>query len=217
MLPFMLSQAKHGHIMRKKMEIVKPYLKETQEKVKHARTQEERVTANQELMKKYKEYDMHPAKTMLGCLPLLIQMPILFGLYVTLKWPSSGGITEHPFFLWFNLLHPNIWITVIAGILYIIQPLVNLGNLPNEQRSMGYMMAIISPVFIVYISITSAAALGLYWAVNAAFLIVQMFFSNRYYDYVSDMEAAKLKNKLKLDNNSKKVNKTSKVIKKKKR
>ncbi|WP_228521057.1 hypothetical protein [Staphylococcus chromogenes] len=117
----------------------------------------------------------------------------------------------------FNLLHPNIWITVIAGILYIIQPLVNLGNLPNEQRSMGYMMAIISPVFIVYISITSAAALGLYWAVNAAFLIVQMFFSNRYYDYVSDMEAAKLKNKLKLDNNSKKVNKTSKVIKKKKR
>ena len=74
------------------------------------------------MMNKYKEYNMNPMKTMLGCLPLLVQMPILFGLYVSLKWPSSGGLTEHADFLWFDLTQPDIWMTIVAGILYIIQP-----------------------------------------------------------------------------------------------
>jgi YidC/Oxa1 family membrane protein insertase len=157
--------------MRKKMSIVKPEMTKIQEKIKSANTQEEKMAANQEMMEKYKAYGMNPMKTMLGCLPLLVQMPVLYGLYVSLKWPSSGGLTDHAHFLWFNLTQPDIWVTVIAGILYIIQPLINLENMPKEQRSMGYMMTIISPIFIIYISITSASALGLYWTINAAFLI----------------------------------------------
>ncbi|MFH4923938.1 membrane protein insertase YidC [Staphylococcus cohnii] len=196
MLPFMLAQSKNGHLMRKKMEIVKPELTKIQEKIKAANTQEEKMAANQEMINKYKEYNMNPIKTMLGCLPLLIQMPILFGLYVSLKWPSSGGLTEHTAFLWFNLTQPDIWISIIAGILYIIQPLINMENMPKEQRSMGYIMAIISPIFIIYISITSASALGLYWTINAAFLIIQMFFSNRYYSRLATKEANQLKRKV---------------------
>ena len=130
--------------MRKKMEIIKPEMAKIQEKIKNANTQEEKIAANQEMMNKYKEYNMNPMKTMLGCLPLLVQMPILFGLYVSLKWPSSGGLTEHADFLWFDLTQPDIWMTIVAGILYIIQPLINMGNMPIEQRSMGYIMAIIS-------------------------------------------------------------------------
>ncbi len=208
MLPFMLSQSKNGHLMRKKMEIVKPEMNKIQEKVKHAHTQEEKMAANQEMMEKYKEYGMNPMKTMLGCLPLLVQMPILFGLYSSLKWPSNGGITDHPDFLWFNLLHPDIWITIIAGIFYIIQPLINLENMPKEQRSMGYMMAVISPIFIIYISLTSASALGLYWAINAAFLIVQMYFANKYYSKIATKEAEELK--IKIDNKNKAKSKAGK-------
>lgn len=120
MLPFMLAQSKNGHFMRKKMEIVKPEINEMQKKVKNASTQEDKIAANQAMMDKYKEYGMNPMKTMLGCLPLLVQMPVLFGLYVALKWPTSGGLTEHANFLWFNLTQPDIWITVIAGVLYIV-------------------------------------------------------------------------------------------------
>ena len=196
MLPFMLAQSKNGHLMRKKMEIVKPELTKIQERIKKANTQEEKITANQEMMNKYREYNMNPMKTMLGCLPLLIQMPILFGLYVSLKWPSSGGLTEHTDFLWFNLAQPDIWITIIAGILYIIQPLINMENMPKEQHFISYIMAIISPIFIIYISITSASALGLYWTINAAFLIIQMFFSNKYYAKLAIKEADQLKKKL---------------------
>lgn len=193
MLPFMLSQTKNGQIMRKVMDIAKPEMKEVQEKVKRARTQEEKMEAQQELMAIYKKYDMNPMKSMLGCLPILIQMPVLFGLYVSLKWPSHGGITDHPHFLWFKLTEPDVWITIIAGALYFLQSLVSIENMPKEQRQMGYMMMIISPIFIIYISFTSAAALGLYWSVSAIFMIVQMFFANRYYSKVADEEVARIK------------------------
>lgn len=198
MLPFMLAQSKNGHFMRKKMEIVKPEINEMQKKVKNASTQEDKIAANQAMMDKYKEYGMNPMKTMLGCLPLLVQMPVLFGLYVALKWPTSGGLTEHANFLWFNLTQPDIWITIIAGVLYIVQPLINLENMPQEQRFMGYMMAIISPIFIIYISLASASALGLYWTVNSLFLIFQMYFSNKYYSKIAMKEASLLKQNIKI-------------------
>lgn len=214
MAPFMLSQSKNGQLMRKKMEVIKPDLDKVQEKVKRARTQEDKMKANQEMMEKYKEYDMNPLKSMLGCLPLLVQMPILFGLYVSLKWPSNGGINEFPEFLWFNLTKPDIWITIIAGLLYVVQSLVSLSSMPKEQKSMGYMMVIISPIFIVYISITSASALGLYWSINALFLIIQMYLANKYYSKYADIEAEKLRMKIQ-NKNPEKTRKNSTTIKKK--
>ena len=72
------------------------------------------MAANQEMMEVYKKYDINPMKSALGCLPVLIQMPIVMGLYFVLRYRIGGGITEHPHFLWFNLVHPDIWITIIA-------------------------------------------------------------------------------------------------------
>ncbi|PTI20180.1 membrane protein insertase YidC [Staphylococcus warneri] len=186
MLPFMLSQTKNGQFMRKLMKIAKPELDPIQEKVRRARTQEEKMDANKEMMDVYKKYHINPMKSMLGCLPMLIQMPILFGLYASLKWPVHNHLSQYPHFLWFDLSNPDIYITLIAGILYFIQSLVSLGNMPQEQRQMGYMMMVISPIFIIYISFTSASALGLYWSINALFLIIQMYFSNQYYSKIAD-------------------------------
>ena len=53
--------------------------------------------------------------------------------------------------------------------------------MPQEQRQMGYMMMIVSPIMIIWISLSSASALGLYWSVSAAFLVVQTHFANMYY------------------------------------
>ena len=57
------------------------------------------------MMEVYKKYDINPMKSALGCLPVLIQMPIVMGLYFVLRYRIGGGITEHPHFLWFNLVH----------------------------------------------------------------------------------------------------------------
>lgn len=212
MLPFMLMQTKNGQLMRKTMEIAKPEINEIQEKVKRSRTQEEKMNANQEMMKVYSKYDINPMKSMLGCLPILIQMPVLFGLYVSLKWPTSGGLTNHPNFLWFDLTSPDIWITIIAGILYFLQSAVNLGNLPKEQRQIGYMMMVMSPIFIIYISFTSASALGLYWSISAIYLIIQMYFSNKYYAKLAEEKKQKLMGSMK---ESEKKKKNTQVVSKK--
>lgn len=50
----------------------------------------------------------------MGCLPIVIQMPIVMGLFYVLKYPTEGGITEYPNFLWFNLTEPDLIITIIA-------------------------------------------------------------------------------------------------------
>ena len=189
-LPFMLSNYKNSHLMREKMIIAKPDMDAVKEKVKRARTQEDKMAANQEMMEVYKKYDMNPMQSMLGCLPMLIQMPVIMGLFFVLKYPSPGGIVEHPDFLWFNLAKPDIWITIIAGVLYFLQAYVSTFSMPPEQKQMSYMMMIISPIMIIWVSLSSAAALGLYWSVSAAFLIVQTYVANQYYSKKAKEEVA---------------------------
>ena len=201
LLPFMLSNYRNSHMMREKMKVTKPDIDAVQEKVKRSRTQEEKMAANQEMMEVYKKYDMNPMKSMLGCLPVLIQMPVIMGLYFVLKFPSHGGFTEHPNFLWFDLSKPDIWITIIAGVLYFLQAYVSSLSMPNEQRQMGYMMMVISPIMIVWISLSSASALGLYWSVSAAFLIVQTHFANIYYSRVAKREVAPMLEAMNKDKN----------------
>ncbi|SUM34790.1 lipoprotein precursor [Staphylococcus gallinarum] len=78
-----------------------------------------------------------------------------------------------PHFLWFNLTEPNLWISLIAAIVYFFQPLVNSRHYPKDQRTSYYVFnGIYHLFFITYISLHSAAALGLYWTVGGLFLII---------------------------------------------
>ena len=216
LMPFMLSNYKNSHMMREKMKVAKPDIDAIQEKVKRARTQEEKIAANQEMMEVYKKYDMNPMKNMLGCLPIIIQMPIIMGLFFVLKYPSSGGFTEHPNFLWFDLSKPDIWITIIAGVLYFLQAYVSSMSMPQEQRQMGYIMMIISPIMIVWLSLSSASALGLYWSVSAAFLVVQTYIANTYYSRLAKKEVAPMIEAVEAKRNNKgKKGKNTQVVSKK--
>ncbi|UEX90704.1 membrane protein insertase YidC [Staphylococcus ratti] len=218
LLPFMLSNYKNMHMMREKMKIAKPEITEAQEKVKRARTQEDKMAANQEMMNVYKKYDMNPVASMLGCLPLILQMPIIMALFFVLKYPSGGGITKFSDFLWFQLDKPDIWITIIAGILYFIQAYVSSMHMPQEQRQMAVMMMIISPIMIVWISFSSAAALGLYWSVSAAFLVVQTYVANIIYGKKAKAEVEPMIRKFEEEKKSNaKSGKNTKVVSKKKK
>ena len=110
------------------------------------------------------------------------------GLYFVLKDQLVDGLFKYPHFLWFDLGRPDIWITIIAGVLYFIQAYVSSKTMPDEQRQMGYMMMVISPIMIIWISLSSASALGLYWSVSAAFLVVQTHFANIYYEKVAKVQ-----------------------------
>lgn len=77
LLPLGLKQQK----AMTKMQKIQPKLKEIQEKYKF-----DQNMASQESMKLYKEYGVNPAG---GCLPLLIQFPILIGLYQVIYRPLT--------------------------------------------------------------------------------------------------------------------------------
>lgn len=76
-LPLGLKQQKSMTVMQK----IQPKLEEIKEKYKNDQNRQ-----SQETMKLYKEYGASP---MGGCLPLLIQLPILFGLYRVLYRPLT--------------------------------------------------------------------------------------------------------------------------------
>ncbi|MBQ1941390.1 MAG: YidC/Oxa1 family membrane protein insertase [Selenomonadaceae bacterium] len=76
-LPLTLKQQKS----MTKMQRIQPKLKELQEKYKY-----DKERASQETMKLYKEYGVNP---MGGCLPLLIQFPILIAMYRVIQQPAE--------------------------------------------------------------------------------------------------------------------------------
>ncbi len=75
LLPLTFKQLKS----QKDMQAVQPKIQELQKKYKN-----DKETLNVKTMELYKEHKINP---MAGCLPLLVQMPILFGLFRALREP----------------------------------------------------------------------------------------------------------------------------------
>lgn len=186
--PFMMNTYKNQMMMREKMKIVKPEMEAIQKKVKVATTQEEKMEAQQEMMGLYKKHGINPLN--MGCLPILLQMPVIMALFFALKYPSQGGIMEYPDFLWMNLTESNIIMTIIAGLVYLVQAYVSMQFVSEEQRKQMKLFMYISPLMIVWISFISPAALPLYWAVGGLFLIFQTWAGNTFWKKKVNAEMA---------------------------
>ena len=186
--PFMMKTYKNQMLMREKMKIVKPEMEDIQRHMKVATTQEEKMAVQQEMMALYKKHDINPLNV--GCLPILIQMPIVMALFFALKYPSEGGITKYPEFLWMDLTERSIIMIAIAVLVYAVQAYVSMMFLPEEQQKQMRLFMFISPLMILWISVISPSALPLYWAVGGAFLILQTIIGNLYYRKKVDEEMA---------------------------
>lgn len=119
------------------MKELQPKIEPIQQKMKAAATQQLKNEAYQELQQLYQQHQLNPLTTMFGCLPMLIQIPILLGLYATLKWPTSGGILSHPTFMWFHLTSPDSMMAMIAGFMYFVQSWLSARQMPKEQKNDG--------------------------------------------------------------------------------
>ncbi|OLS34378.1 membrane protein insertase YidC [Bacillus sp. MRMR6] len=176
LLPLMLKQYKNQMDMKEKMDVLKPELEEIQNKLKTETVTKKKQELQQEMMGLYKKHGVNPLN--MGCLPILIQMPILTGFYYAIR--GSEEIATHQF-LWFNLGHPDIVITIIAGLVYYIQFKVSQTSMPLQQQQQMKFMGLLSPLMIVMFSMSAPAALPLYWSVGGAFLILQTLISRRLY------------------------------------
>ena len=68
----------------------------------------------------------------IGCLPLLIQMPIFSALYFTARY--TQGIQNSEFF-GISLGQPSFLFVAIAGISYLIQGYISTIGIPEEQKN----------------------------------------------------------------------------------
>lgn len=172
LLPLSLSQLKS----MKGMQDVQPKVKEVQEKYKNNPEKQ-----NAEIMKLYKEYKVNP---MAGCLPLLIQFPILIGLFNVLRYPVKYGVFVNEAalkmadigFLWMpNLTERDIILAVLSGVTtYLTTAMTTTKDAQQQptQKMMLYMM----PVMMFWWGLSFPAGLTLYWTVSNIFQLAQQYF-----------------------------------------
>ncbi|WAW14914.1 YidC/Oxa1 family membrane protein insertase [Peptostreptococcus equinus] len=156
------------------MSEISPKIKEIQAKYKNKPEKQ-----NEEIQKIYKESGVNP---MAGCLPLLVQMPILFALFYVFREPLKHGVfdTKQAFdlangsFLWFHsLVKPDIPLAILSGISGFFMQLVMTpkDQMQGPMKSMLYIM----PAMSLFWGLTFPAALTLYWTISNLFSIVQFY------------------------------------------
>ncbi|WP_245830927.1 membrane protein insertase YidC [Sediminibacillus massiliensis] len=179
LMPFMLKQYKNQKHMKEKMAVIKPEMDRIQQELKKSEKREDQAELQKEMMELYRKHGVNPLS--MGCLPMLIQMPVLMGFYYAIK--SSTEIATHTF-LWFNLGEPNIPLALIAGAIYFLQFKVQQKSMPVDQQQGNQMiklMGLISPAMILIVSLNLPAALPLYWSVGGLFVIMQTLFAHNVY------------------------------------
>jgi len=169
---------------QKTMSELQPKLKEIQNKYKDDKEKQTR-----EMMDLYKREKFNPLG---GCLPLLLQLPLLIGLYrVFWKGLSDGAMEKlysfvpnpgaiNPMFLGLiNLSEPNFILAIIAGIAQFFQTKMMMGQNKKDDNKgqfanmMQKQMLYFFPIITVVILLRMPAAIGLYWIVTALFSIWQ--------------------------------------------
>lgn len=146
LFPFRLKQM----ISMKKMQVVQPKVKAIQEKYRrYKKTDPKRAEMNQEIMALYKEHNVNPLG---GCLPLVLQFPLLFAFYALLQY--SIELRQAPFIGWIHDLSvkdPYYVLPIVMGITMLIsQKMTPMtpGTDPTQTKMMMMMPAVFTLMFL---------------------------------------------------------------------
>lgn len=154
----------------KAMQELQPALKKLQKDYKN-----NPQLLQQKMAELYKEAGVNP---LAGCLPLLIQMPILMGVYYCLYGYSYSG---DPTFLWLTSLSdtdPMYVLPILSALTTYIQQkqtMANNGQDNQQMKIMSYMM----PLFIGWISLNFPSGLVVYWVTMNLCQIAQQWYMFR--------------------------------------
>ncbi|MDD6597190.1 YidC/Oxa1 family membrane protein insertase [Anaerovibrio sp.] len=154
----------------KAMQDLQPALKKLQKDYKN-----NPQLLQQKMAELYKEAGVNP---LAGCLPLLIQMPILMGVYYCLYGYSYSG---DPTFLWLTSLSdtdPLYVLPILSALTTYIQQkqtMANNGQDNQQMKIMSYMM----PLFIGWISLNFPSGLVVYWVTMNLCQIAQQWYMFR--------------------------------------
>lgn len=152
----------------KAMSRIQPKMKELQ-----ARYKDDKVTLNQKLSELYKKEGINP---LAGCLPLIVQMPIMIGIFYGIRDFQYAGPSS---FLWMSSIadpDPLYILPILSALTTFIQ---SKQTMPPSDNPQGKIMLYFMPLFIGYISLKFPAGLVLYWVVMNIMQIGQQFLLDR--------------------------------------
>jgi YidC/Oxa1 family membrane protein insertase len=202
-----------SYLSTAKMRVLKPEIEEINKKFPK---KEDAMKKQQATMAMYKKVGVNP---MGGCLPMLVQMPILFAMFRF--FPSSIELRQKAF-LWADDLssfdsildlpfdipaygsHVSLF-TILMAIALVFSSRLNTGQMndTNQQMpGMKFMMTYMMPVMMLFFFNNYAAGLSYYYFLSNVITLGQTLFIRRFVD-----DDAILK---KLHENKKKVVKKSK-------
>lgn len=189
LLPVMFSQMKKSTITQEKMAQVQPLIKKLTAQQKAAKTPEEQAAVSQQMMALYRDNNISMTGG-IGCLPLLIQLPVFAALYAAIRYSPD---LYHATFFGIALGKPSIIFAVLSFIAYAVQSYLGLVGVPEEQKKQMKMAIWMSPVMTFFISLTSSAGLGLYFFIGGLFAILQTLMVNAYRPRIRRQIAAEAK------------------------
>lgn len=167
LLPLSLKQSK----TTARMGVIQPELKKLQEKYKNDPQRQQT-----EMMKLYKEHNISPLG---GCLPMLIQFPLIIALfYVFQKFDYQGAG-----FLWMkDLMSPDPYyiLPVLSALTTYFSSKIMAPATGDGANSTAMMTTVMAIVF-GFMSVKFPGALVLYWTVSNIFQMIQSYVLNKIY------------------------------------
>lgn len=201
-MPMNVNQIKKSMVQQEKMKYIKPELEDIKFRQQNAQTSEEKAAVSQEMMALYKENNISMTGGV-GCLPILIQMPIFTAMYQAVHLtPQIAQST----FLGINLGDKSPLLAILAGVAYLAQGYVSTIGMPEETKSQMKTMMLMNPIMILMFSWSSPAGLALYWLAGGIFAAVQTLLQNR-------MIKPKIQQQVEEEMNNRPIKKNIKVAK----
>jgi YidC/Oxa1 family membrane protein insertase len=167
-------------------------------KKKHKNNPQAQQAATMQL---YRERGINPLSNLSGCLPALLQFPILTALYYVFFGNAQHKLFADHFLFVPHLndtpsLHPLIPGLPIPTLVYLIIPILAAATTfvqsrmmqqpPNpaaseqeqQAQQMTQTMQVMMPLMITYFAFITPAGLGLYWFISNCFAIIQQYLVN---------------------------------------
>jgi YidC/Oxa1 family membrane protein insertase len=160
-----------GNISYKSMNEMKnlqPKIAELKEKYK-----KDQAKLSQETMALYRTHKVNPFG---GCLPIVIQIPVFFGLYKALLY--SIELRHSPFFWWIQDLSakdPYYITPIIMGLTQFIQQKMT----PTMGDPMQAKIMLLMPVIFTFFFLNFPSGLVIYWLFNNVLSIGQQYYMNK--------------------------------------
>ena len=174
-----------SYVSMKQMQKLQPQMERLKE-----RYNEDKEKLNKEIMELYRRNGVNPLG---GCLPMVLQLPVFYGLYNCLGTPIE---LRHAPFLWIKDLSrpdwqslafsvPSWWpsflpggipvLTILMGAsMFMQQWMTPTAGDPNQRKMMMLM-----PLMFTFMFVSFPAGLTVYWLVNNLLTIGQQYWINR--------------------------------------